>query len=109
MPVKYARSGHGAKETRWAWESSAWRDGEAARVLLRLRRITLLDVPPAEATLDTEISPCHRVIEGRGHADDLIVLDTQLERASDAAIRTDRVHLSLAALVPLVGVAKCSL
>src|SRR3989454_4193547 len=64
---------------------------------------SVLHVSPAEAAFDAEIAARHGVLEGRRHLDDLVVLDVQAQRASDAAVSADGVHAGLPALVPGAG------
>src|SRR5262245_17855262 len=61
----------------------------------------VLDELPAEAALDAEMAARHVVVEGRGHANDRVVLDPELERAAHAAVRADRVGHGLLRFVPL--------
>ena len=54
-------------------------------------RRALVDELEAEAALDAEVALGHRRVERRGHLDDPLVLDVQVDRAAHAAVRADRV------------------
>src|SRR5690242_16501719 len=60
----------------------------------------VLNVAPPEATLDAQVAAGDGVIERRRHPHDFVVLDVELEGASDAAIRADGLGHVLATLVP---------
>src|SRR4051794_27711180 len=62
--------------------------------------MSVADVSPSEATLDAEVAARHRMIERRGHLDDLVVLHVQAQGAPDAAIPADGIDLRLPRLVP---------
>ena len=68
-------------------------------VTVALRR-ALVDELEAEAALDAEVALGHRRVERRGDLDDPVVLDVELDRAADAAVRADRVGHGLRRLVP---------
>src|SRR3982074_828056 len=58
---------------------------------------------PAEAPLNAETSMSDRVIERRGHADDLAVLGMNREITAHATVRTNRIRASLLGFVPGAG------
>ena len=58
------------------------------------------DVLEAEAALDAEVPARDVMVVGRGDLHDLIVLDMQREVAANTTVRTDRVGLGLARVVP---------
>src|SRR5438045_7588855 len=72
---------------------------EQARPLRRVRRPVLHGLP-AETPLDAEVPASDVVLAWRHDADDPVVLDVQLQRASDAAVRTDGIREALPGLVP---------
>ena len=63
----------------------------------------VLDELEAEAALDAEVAVGHRRVERRIDLHDRVVLDVEIERAADAAIRADRLGHRLGALVPGPG------
>src|SRR5678816_1957744 len=71
--------------------------------------VAVLHELPAEAALHAQVAVRHVVIEGRGDADDRVVLHAELEGAADAAVRADRVGDGLARLVPLARAAEVEL
>src|SRR5262249_41836653 len=62
-----------------------------------------LHVLEAETALDAQVPARRVVVVGGGDLHDLVVLHVQGEVAADAAVRTDRVDLRLARLIPLAG------
>ena len=66
-------------------------------------RPAVLDELEAEAALDAEVAVGHRRVERRADLHDRVVLDVELERAADAAVRADRLGHGLGALVPRAG------
>src|SRR5688572_29619575 len=59
----------------------------------------LHELPP-KPSLDAEVPARDVVVQRRGDLDDLILLDAQLKRAPDPAVRADGVRLGLHRLVP---------
>src|SRR5690606_25199367 len=59
-----------------------------------------LDEAPAESSLDAEVAARDGMVERRGDAYDLAVLDVQVERTADAAVGADGAGDLLARFVP---------
>src|SRR6478735_3769880 len=66
----------------------------------------VLDVLEPEPALHAQVAVRDRMVERRRHLDDIVVLHVQLEAASDAAVRADRLGDRLGGLVPRARLAQ---
>ena len=55
---------------------------------------------PAEASFDTEVSPCDVVVQGRSGFDDPVILNVKSNRAPHPAVRADGIGAGLLRFIP---------